>query len=231
MTKEQFLINIKNEFKNIDISDIEIKIEKYQQILNEYNNKFNLTRLNDDAIIFQEYFYDSIIPYKEIDFSTVNNLLDIGSGSGIPGFLIKIFYPSLNLYIVESNNKKCEFLKILANKLSFDNVFIINERAETYAHKNINKFDLITCRAVAELKILIELATPMCKLNGLMVFPKSLNYLNELENAKWIIDEFNLPKYTLSHINSNNKDFYTLFFVKEKDVDKKYPRQWKEIIK
>lgn len=230
MNKQEFLDLIKKEFLNIDIEYIEKKIDKYIIVLDNFNKKFNLTRLNKEETIFQEYFYNSIIPYKNIDFTNIKKILDIGSGSGIPGFVIKIFFPHIELHIVESNSKKCLFLNELKNKLLLDCVFINNERAEKYAHKNIESFDLITCRAVAELKVILELGFPMAKINGLLVFPKSLNYLTELDNAKYIMSKLDAKNYRIETITINDKTLNTFIFLKEKKVNSIYPRNWKEII-
>lgn len=231
MNKQEFLILIKQEFSNININFIEEKIDKYISVLNDFNKKFNLTRLNKKETIFQEYFYDSIIPYKNIDFTKIKKILDIGSGSGIPGFIIKIFFPHIELHIVESNYKKCLFLNELKKELSLDSIYVNNSRAENYAHKNIEKFDLVTCRAVAELKIILELGFPMAKINGLLIFPKSINYLTELESAKTIINKLDANDYKIETLNINNKTFNTFIFRKKNKTNSIYPREWKEIIK
>lgn len=231
MNKSEFLNQLNNLFKDIDINHISNQIDIYVSTLNEYNSKFNLTRLNKEQIIYSDYFFESILPYQEIDFKKINTLLDIGSGSGIPGMLIKIIYPHIHLDIVEANGKKCHFLNILKDKLNLKNVNVYNKRCEEYAKDNIEKYDMVTCRAVAELKILIELGFPLTKINGLLVFPKSINYLEELNNAKWIIDQVNANQYEIKKDNFNNKEFNTFVFTKTNKTNSIFPRMWKDIIK
>lgn len=231
MTREEFIEKIKNEFLGINLVDVEKKIIIYSQLLNEFNKNMNLTRLDNKTLIYKNYFYESVTPYRSFDFFKINSLLDIGSGSGIPGVVLKILYPHIHLTIVEANNKKCLFLNKLIKELSLDNIDIFNIRAEDYAHKNLERFDFITCRAVAQLKILLELATPMCKINGLMVFPKSKNYLHELKEAQKIIKLLKCDKYEVLSYDDFDKIIKVFVFYKDKRCDLKYPRSWQEIIK
>ncbi|KFB07743.1 16S rRNA (guanine(527)-N(7))-methyltransferase RsmG [Malacoplasma iowae] len=231
MTKELFLNKLKNDFKNIDIDYVSKKIDIYENLLSEYNEKFNLTRLNKKDIIYDQYFYQSIFVYKNVNFQKNIKVLDIGSGSGIPGVVLKILFPNIKLTIIEPIKKKCLFLKTLTTALDYSDVEIINDRAEIYGLKNREIFDIVTCRAVAELKIILELSFPLTKINGTMIFPKSLNYLSELENSQDFLSK--IGKYEMKVINEiyQDKQFNTLFFYKHEQTSKIFPRQWKDIIK
>ncbi|EGZ31370.1 16S rRNA (guanine(527)-N(7))-methyltransferase RsmG [Malacoplasma iowae] len=231
MTKELFLNKLKNDFKNIDIDYVSKKIDIYENLLFEYNEKFNLTRLNKKDIIYDQYFYQSIFVYKNVNFQKNIKVLDIGSGSGIPGVVLKILFPNIKLTIIEPIKKKCLFLKTLTTALDYSDVEIINDRAEIYGLKNREIFDIVTCRAVAELKIILELSFPLTKINGTMIFPKSLNYLSELENSQDFLSK--IGKYEMKVINEiyQDKQFNTLFFYKHEQTSKIFPRQWKDIIK
>jgi 16S rRNA (guanine527-N7)-methyltransferase len=171
MNKIEFINNIQKIFKNIPLNFFD-QIEKYKEFLQEYNQKTNLTRLDDERIIYAEYFYESIIPYKDCNFINVNKVLDIGSGSGIPGIILKLLCPNISLTIIEANNKKCVFLKQLCKHLKIDAV-ILNQRAEKILSHQREHFDLVTSRAVAPLSIIVELSLPYLKINGLLIEPKS----------------------------------------------------------
>lgn len=221
----------KKQFNLSDTKDLQKKILIYKDFLQQENQKYNLTRLDKPDIVYDQYFYQSLINFSNELFLKPNmNVLDIGSGSGIPGILVKLIFDDINLYIVESNQKKCNFLKMLVEKLELKNVFIFNKRCEDFIKEKLNFFDLITCRAVAELNILIELAIPGLKLNGVAYFLKSSNYLNELNKAKKISDAFFLDYPQINIIEYENKAFVSLKYIKQKQIDKKYPRSWKEIV-
>lgn len=219
-------------FKNIDSNQVIEKITIYKNFLQQENKIHNLTRLDKDEEIYQKYFYESILNFYDDLFDRPNlNVLDIGSGSGVPGIVLKILFPHINLYIVESNLKKVNFLNNLVSKLNLNNVKISNQRCEDYIKDKINFFDLITCRAVAELRILLELSIPGLKIGGIGFFLKSTNYLIELKNSKNISNKLNIidnPKIEI--INYDDKKFVSLKYIKENETNSIFPRSWKEII-
>ena len=188
MTKEEFIKALDELKINYDTAMLD-KLEIYKEYLKEYNTHTNLTRIIDDNDIYLKHFYDSLTIVKIINFNNINNLLDIGSGAGLPGMVIKIFFPHLNVTLIDSNNKKTKFLESLAQKLNIE-VNIVNARVEDYAKDNLNKFDVVTGRAVANLRILCELAIPLVKKDGLFISMKG-NIDKELEEAKKTINYLN----------------------------------------
>lgn len=231
MNKNEFILAVKKNFNINNIDSVIEKIDKYIVLLNEYNNKFNLTRLNKDEIIYSQYFYETLIPYINFDFTNIVEVLDIGSGSGIPGIVLKIFFSHIHLTIIESNQKKCDFLKILVEELNLENVNIVCNRAENCKNQFKEYFDLVTCRAVASLKILLELSFPLTKINGKIILPKSINYLDELKEARNIINLLEATNYQIVQTDYNQKKFNTFIFNKFKKTPLIFPRPWKEIIK
>jgi 16S rRNA (guanine527-N7)-methyltransferase len=171
MNNIDFAINLKKIFPKIP-DDFFAQINRYKLFLQKYNQKTNLTRLADENKIYSEYFYESIVPYKDFDFVKIQSLLDIGSGSGIPGIVLKLLYPYIQLTIIESNNKKVTFLKELCYHLKIK-ATVLNQRAENIQNKQREQFDIVTCRAVASLPIIVELSLPYLKVNGLLIAPKS----------------------------------------------------------
>ncbi len=188
MTKEEFIKALDELKINYDTAMLD-KLEIYKEYLKEYNTHTNLTRIIDDNDIYLKHFYDSLTIVKIINFNNINNLLDIGSGAGLPGMVIKIFFPHLNVTLIDSNNKKTKFLESLAQKLNIE-FNIVNARVEDYAKDNLNKFDVVTGRAVANLRILCELAIPLVKKDGLFISMKG-NIEKELEEAKKTINYLN----------------------------------------
>ena len=188
--------------------------------------------MSDEKIVYAKYFYESLIPYSEIDFSNCKNVLDIGSGSGIPGILLKLIHPHIKLQIIEATGKKVEFMKQLVQKLGLDGVIVSHQRAEEIKDSDREKFDLVTSRAVAELKVILEVSAPYAKVNGLIIEPKSTNYLTEQKNANNIIKSLHLlQEADVEFISVNKILHHVLIYKKMAKTDKKYPRSWKVITK
>ncbi|MGL4616753.1 MAG: 16S rRNA (guanine(527)-N(7))-methyltransferase RsmG [Mycoplasmoidaceae bacterium] len=229
MNKEDFKKEILNHFKcNENIFE---KIELYKGILIENNKKYNLTRLEEENKIYLNYFFESIIVYKDILENKDCKLLDIGSGSGIPGVLIKLFYPKIKVTIIESNNKKCDFMNFLISKLELQKINIICKRAEIINENERETFDYVTSRAVASLKALIEISIPYLKINGFLIEPKSKNIDNELFESKEIIKKLNLNYINNLNYNFFHREHNIVIFEKTEKTSIEFPRMWKDIIK
>jgi 16S rRNA (guanine527-N7)-methyltransferase len=204
MNKLEFAESLNKTFKNIPNNFFD-QIDKYKIFLQKYNQKMNLTRLDSESKIYGDYFYESIIPYKDFDFSKINLLLDIGSGSGIPGVVLKLLYPHIELTIIEANNKKCVFLKELCNHLGIKTV-ILNQRAEKIEKHQREQFDCVTSRAVASLSIMIEISLPYLKVDGLLIEPKSKKMYDEMPSAEKIISNLGGKFLQVNQFSSiNNK--------------------------
>ena len=202
MNVEEF-IKACNEL-NIELDDNKLNnLNTYKEYLKEYNSHTNLTTITEDEDIYLKHFYDSLTIVKAIDLNTVSTLIDVGTGAGFPGMVLKIVYPHLNVTLIDSNNKKTTFLSNLKDKLQLDNLNIINERSEDYAHKHIDEYDVVTSRAVANLRVLTELCLPMVKVGGKFI-PLKATVEEEIKEADKIINTlngklsnkitFNLPK-------------------------------------
>ena len=201
MNIEEFI----NETKKlgIDVTGEQLeKLEIYCNFLLEYNNHTNLTAIKNREEVYLKHFYDSLTLVKSIDLTSIENLLDIGTGAGFPGIVLKIFFPNLQIYLVDSNNKKTKFLNEMKNKLNVDKVEVINNRIENITSRFINSIDVVTARAVTNLPVLVELALPLVKVNKYFIAMKG-NAQEELENSEYAITylggkiedikEFDLP--------------------------------------
>jgi 16S rRNA (guanine527-N7)-methyltransferase len=222
MNRELFIKAVNENFKGFD-KDFFDKVEIYKSFLQQYNKNINLTRLDSEQAIYGEYFLDSILPFKTIDFSKYIDVLDIGSGSGIPGVVLKILFPQINLTIIESNGKKVTFLKLLCEKLNIE-AKIFFKRAEEMRNNEREKFDLVTSRAVSELNQILEISVAYCKVNGLIIEPKGMKYQEELNHAEWIIKSTDLELLEIIKLKttfSNN----VLIFRKNSITDKSFPRE------
>ncbi len=231
MNKREFIIECKK--IGIEITEeIYNKFSDYCTFLINCNKKINLTAITKEEDVFLKHFYDSLCLTKIYNFSSKIKVLDIGTGAGFPTMPLKIIYPNINLTLIESNSKKCKFLEFLLKKLEINDVEIVNQRAEIYAKENREVFDIVTCRAVASLNILSEIAIPLVKINGLFI-PLKTNNEEELENAKSIINKTGaLLKEVFSYkLPIENAERSIIVIEKKIKTNLDYPRDYKYIIK
>ncbi len=222
MDKSIFIEEVRKIYPNRDINfDL---FEKYKEYIQKENEFYNLSNIVSDEKIYFEYFFNSILPYSDFNFNN-KELLDIGSGSGIPGIALKIIFPEMKLTIIESNLKKIKFMENLKDILLLDDVTFLNIRAEEISWNNRERFDYVTSRAVANLKVLSEISIPYLKIDGLLIEPKSTNYLNEIEEANWILKELKSEIIDIKKIK-NLKEHNIIYIQKNKKTNIDYPRKW-----
>lgn len=235
MNKDTFLRELEKLNINIDDNKIDM-LDKYAEFLIEYNKHTNLTAITDLNDIYLKHFYDSLTIIRDIDLNKIDSMIDVGTGAGFPGMVLKIIFPHLKVTLLDSNNKKTKFLSELVNLLNLDNVSIINERSEDYARKNLDSYDLVTSRAVTTLPALVELCLPLVKENGYLIPLKgdakeeisvSTNIIKKLNGNIESIDEFNLPienaKRTIikiKKVGSTPKGYPRNYASIKKDVEK-----------
>ncbi|MCI8575142.1 MAG: 16S rRNA (guanine(527)-N(7))-methyltransferase RsmG [Bacilli bacterium] len=198
MSEENFLINLKKEL-NITLTDqARNHLKKYCTFLLEYNEHTNLTAIKTPDEVYLKHFYDSLTLTKMLDVESSQKILDIGTGAGFPGLVLAICFPNLEVHLLDSNNKKINFLNEMIKKLNLSNAKTIYSRTEEYSKTHIEEYDIITSRAVAELRILIETAFPLLKINGFFLAMKS-NIEEEIKNAEGILTRL---KGDIKHIEN-----------------------------
>lgn len=231
MTSEEFKSYVLKEL-NLDLSnDILKKLEIYADFLLEYNEHTNLTAIKTKEEVYLKHFFDSLTLTKIATF-TNENLLDVGTGAGFPGLVLAIVFPNLNVTLLDSNNKKTTFLEGCVKKIALNNVNIVNCRAEDYTKIHREEYDYVTSRAVAQLRILLELNIPAIKVSGKFLVMKG-NIEKELDEAKQAINILNCKIIKeISFELANDKGHRTLLSIEKlKKTDKKYPRTYDKIKK
>lgn len=233
MKIDEFISELKN--KNIKYNENQLELlKKYADFLLEYNKNVNLTAIRDIEGVYLKHFYDSILTFSSntLDFNKVDSLIDIGTGAGFPGLVIKIFYPHINVTLLDSNNKKTTFLKKVVEYLNLDGITIINDRAENFVKEHRQEFDVSVARAVSELRIIAELCLPLTKINGRFIALKS-NYEEELKNAMPAISELNSKIETINEFElpKENAKRAIIHFMVQGNINDKYPRAYDQIIK
>lgn len=217
---------------NINLNNIQLnQLEKYYEMIVEYNKFMNLTGITEHDQVFLKHFYDSLTIMKIIDLNKEETLCDIGTGAGFPGLVLKICFPNLKVTLLDSLNKRVEFLKDVIKELNLENIEVIHTRAEEYALNNRNRFDITTARAVSHLSTLLEYSIPMTKIGKYFIAMKANvdEELKEIDNALKQLNttleekiEFDLP------IENSKR---TIIKLKKQQDNKKYPRKNSEITK
>lgn len=161
----------------------EEELDKYYQLLYTTSKVMNLTTITEELDVYIKHYYDSILCLKDIEKTENKCLLDIGSGAGFPGIVLKIIYPNLKITLLEPTKKRCDFLNMVIEKIGLKDIEVINDRAENYIKEHRESYDFVTARAVAQLNILSELAIPFVKINGLFIAMKGSNYEQEIEES------------------------------------------------
>jgi 16S rRNA (guanine527-N7)-methyltransferase len=206
------------------------KLHRYYEVLVKENEVMNLTAITDLEGVYYKHFYDSLTLTKALDFNSISTILDIGSGAGFPGIVLKIVFPHLKLTIVDSLNKRILFLGRLIKALELDGVELVCDRAETYAKTKRNHFDLVTARAVAPIEILDELALPLVKVGGYLIAMKAQNFQAELERANKGIQILGGKIETIISLELPNQlGERHLLKIKKIKENNAYPRPFKDI--
>ncbi len=231
MTEKEFVKALNK--LGIDIDEDKLgKLDKYYHILIEKNKIMNLTNIIRKEEVYLKHYYDSLTISLVINFNKQKSLCDIGTGAGFPGIVLKILFPHLKVVLIDSLAKRITFLNEVIEELDLKDIEVIHVRAEDYARKNNKKFDVVVSRAVAKLNILNELCLPLVKIGGCFISMKG--YADEeLKNIDKNLAELNseileIKRFLLPLEESQR----TLIKIKKiNSINKKYPREFKEIKK
>ncbi len=212
MNKEEFIRELKN--INISLNETQLKqLDDYYNLLVEWNQKINLTRIIEEKDVYLKHFYDSITLSKVVDLHHNMSLCDIGTGAGFPGIVLKIVFPTLSITLVDALQKRINFLNLVIQKLNLKDINTIHIRAEDYAKIKSNQFDIVTCRAVSRLNKLLDYCLPLLNKNGSFL-PMKANCDDEIEEIKKNkkIKIVKIEKFLLPIENSNR----TIIVIKRK---------------
>ena len=216
--------------QNINLTDQQkAQFERYFELLVEWNQKINLTAITEKEEVYLKHFYDSIAPILQglIENQEIK-LLDIGAGAGFPSLPMKILYPQLDVTIIDSLNKRINFLQLLSEELDLEGVHFYHGRAEDFAQdKHFRaQFDIVTARAVARMQVLSELTIPYLKVGGKLLALKASNAPEELTEAKNALNLlFSKVEDNISYTLPNGDPRYITIVEKKKETPNKYPRK------
>ena len=231
MTPEQFYEKLK-EFE-VDLSENQKwQLNRYFELLVEWNEKMNLTGITEKNEVYLKHFYDSLLGFLMFeDIKSCQTLCDVGSGAGFPALPVKIVYPHLKMDLVDSLGKRVNFLNHVIKETNLENIKAYHSRAEEYTMKHRESFDIVTARAVARLNVLAELCVPLVKQGGYFIALKGQTGQEELEESKKALDTLGVKLLEVKNIQlpedaGARTNIYT---KKDKKTPNKYPRAFGQI--
>lgn len=216
---------------NIEVNNEQVeKFDNYYKLLIEWNKKINLTAIINYEDVIKKHFLDSVLLLKVYskDLFTSKNIIDVGTGAGFPGLPLAIMLPDTKFTLVDSLNKRIEFLKEVIDILKMNNITLIHSRAEELGINSDHreKYDICVSRAVAALPLLLEYCSPFVKKEGVLYMYKSLKVEEEIELSKNALSILNCS-INKKILLAEEEDFqrYILEIKKENFTPEKYPRK------
>ena len=220
--------------KNLSEHGIELsetqkeQFQTYYQLLVEWNEKMNLTSITEEHDVYLKHFFDSITPSFYYDFDGELCICDVGAGAGFPSIPLKIVFLELKVTIVDSLNKRIQFLNHLAAELGLQDVSFVHDRAESYGKGAYREsYDIVTARAVARLTVLSELCLPLVKKGGQFIALKSSKGEEELQEANFAINILggNVKETFSFELPEDAGERQMIVIDKRRQTSKKYPRK------
>ena len=207
------------------------RFQDFHRDLADWNTRMNLTSITAWGDVQTKHFLDSlsVVQATGKGFLETAKLIDIGSGGGFPGVPLKIVFPGSSATLVESTRKKAAFLSHLVEALALEDVHILSDRAETLAQRSDLReaFDLVLCRAVARLPIVVELTLPYCRIGGLVVVHKGSDAEEELAASRTALKKLGgiFKEIRRVDLSGLSDDRYLIVFEKVSDSPAEYPRR------
>lgn len=204
------------------------QFEQYKNLLKVWNEKMNLTAITEDEEIFTKHFVDSIKVFEFKEVLQAKSIIDVGTGAGFPGVPMKIMMPEVRITLLDSLNKRLNFLKAVAEELGLSEVQFVHSRAEdgSRLEEHREQYDVAVSRAVANLTLLSELCIPYVKKGGFFIALKGPAVESEIDEAKHAINLLGGKIREVKEVTIEKMDYkHNLVIIEKiKDTPKAYPR-------
>ena len=215
---------------NVELTDKQAdQLMRYKELLVEWNEKMNLTAITEDMEVITKHFLDCLTVQSSIDLAQVKSLVDVGTGAGFPGLVLKIAFPNVHITLIDSLNKRLKFLQNVIDELGLTGIECVHGRAEDLGKNKAyrEQFEVCASRAVANLAVLSEYTLPFVKTGGYLIALKGQKLDEELAEGEKAITilggtidklvDVVVPYTDLNHRSAKIK--------KVKETPKKYPRK------
>ena len=202
---------------------------KYMRLLQEWNEKINLTAITEDEEVIKKHFIDCIKSFKSEPIRKAKAIIDVGTGAGFPGLPIAIMNQNVKVTLLDSLNKRINFLKEVIRSLQLENIEAIHGRAEEFCKlkQKRENYDIVSSRAVAKLNVLLEYMLPFVKIGGKCICMKSSAIDEELNEAQKAIEILGgrIEKVDTILLENTNIERKIVIIEKIKSTPEKYPRK------
>ncbi|MBE6126787.1 MAG: 16S rRNA (guanine(527)-N(7))-methyltransferase RsmG [Erysipelotrichaceae bacterium] len=227
MTYEELIQSCASFGLNLDARVID-GLKRYCALLQEWNEKMNLTSIVDEPEVIEKHFYDSLLVAKTFRFGQ-RKIADVGSGAGFPGAVIALAFPEAKVTLIDATKKKFAFLETLKAELHLDNLSFLVGRVEDIKAER-ESFDAVISRGFASLRVFAEVGAPLLYVTGTLIAMKGKNAEEELSEAKNILSKLHLRLKGKQEDKLPCGDARVCyFFAKDEHTPKRFPRRWDEI--
>lgn len=228
MNSDKIITYYKNMGLNISEKQAQ-QLKMFYELTVEWNEKINLTSITEEEDFLVKHYLDSSLVARHLDMNGIKHIIDVGTGGGFPGIPLKILYPHLKVTLLDSLNKRINYLRLVCETLELTDVECLHGRAEDIGQnlKYREQFDCCVSRAVSDLSVLSEYCVPFIRVGGQFIAYKALESDEEISKAQNAIEILGgkVERIIKDAIPNTSIERKLVFISKIRKTNKKYPRK------